>query len=985
MRKEFFIGKIILLLIISAYCNITFGQELNVTGTITEKANNQPIPGVTILIKGTTKGVTTDIYGKYTIKAENNDILVFSFIGFLPVEETVNGRSIIDVAMAEESTQIDELIVIGYGTQKKSDKTGAVAQVTAEELNKGALQDPIQSLSGKTAGVLITKRGGDPNGGFSVKIRSQASLFAGTEPLYVIDGVPGVDPTSISSDDIESFNVLKDASSSAIYGATGANGVIIITTKKGKKGKIGESVEFSSSLSVDNVAKKLDLLNASQIRKYVNDNGLSSSFVDGGASTDWQDELYRIGKTQNNNISLSGGDENNNFRVSLANSKFEGVIKGSSKDRTTGRINFSHKMFDNKFTVSATASGTVEKNYFVKYDGNGRQDVIWQALQRNPTDSVYNSNGDYKEVLRDFGYVNPLGVISDIQNEKSQKKLLGNISTDWEIFKGFKHWLSLSYTRDDEESYYFEPSGGYSNPVGLGSRSFYNTERKYLETTLSYNKDLFTNQNLSIIGGYSYQFDTNTGIKAYGEGPTSNLIKSYNLATLNLVKSGDISSRYNTVNKISYFGRVIYNIDSKYIITATLRRDGSSKFGANNRWGNFPSASIAWNIKKEVFMNQFEFLDQLKLRVGYGVAGNDKIPSNAYRPIIGPTGTTFDFESGQYIPQYTATYNANPNLQWEENKELNFGLDFGLFKNKLSGSFEFYRRKTTDLLVDIPARLSSQAYPRIWINGGDFSSSGFEANIQYFAISTKKLDWKTQFSFSTFKQKIDRIDHDFTGQNNKQGWLQGRGLVGDENWTQYIKEGWELGTFYMPEYAGISSTGKYLFYTAAGGVTSILQNAERRVVGHALPKFEVGWTNSFNIYKYFDLSFSFRAVYGGDVLNVTRLILSNPTQLPTLNALTEALDNAQKGLKSAPIINSLFLEDGSFIRLENLSLGYTFNKFKNNNYRVRFNITANNLFIITRYKGTDPEMTYTGLSFGIDNFNVYPKTRSIMFGVTLTL
>lgn len=986
MKKEFFIRKFILLLIISTYCNISFGQGLSVSGTVTDIANN-PMPGVTILIKGTTKGSITDINGKYSIKAENNDILVFSFVGYLPVEEKVNGRTIIDVALAEVTKEIDELIVIGYGTQKKSDKTGAVAQVTAEDLNKGSLQDPIQSLSGKTAGVLITKRGGDPNGGFSVKIRSQASLFASTEPLYVIDGVPGVDPTTISSDDIESFNVLKDASSSAIYGATGANGVIIITTKKGKKGKIGENVEFSTTLSIDKVAKKLDMVNADELRQYVSDYNLTSKFVDGGSDTDWQDQIFRTGKTQTYNVSLSGGNEINNFRVSISNMKFEGVIKGSQKERTIGRINFSQKMFNEKFTVSATASGTVEKNNYIKYDGNGRQDVIWQALQRNPTDPVYDSEGKYYEVIRDFGYCNPLAVIDDIQNQRNAKRMLGSISTDWEILSGLKHWLSLSYTRDDDETFYFEPLNSWSAPEGYGNRKTHNTETKFIESTLTYNKDIFGNHNINAIGGYSYQFDTYTGISAQGKGPTSNIIQSYNLATLNLVKQGDVSSYYSTVNRISYFLRVIYNIDSKYIFTATIRRDGSSKFGANNRWGSFPSASIAWNIKRESFLDNINFLDQLKLRVGYGVAGNDKFDSHAYMPIIGPDGTTFDYESGEYIPKYTATYNANPDLKWEENRELNFGLDFGVFKNKLSGSIEYYRRKTNNLLIPIKVEGNpAYSYPKLWINGGDFSSSGFEANLQYFALSTKHLEWKTQISFSTFKQKIERLDSKWSADNNKQGWLNGRGLVGDENWTQYIKEGWEIGTFYMPEYAGISPTnGKYLFYTAAGGVTSVLQNAERRVVGNALPKFEIGWSNSFNIYKNFDLNFSFRAVYGGDVLNVSRLILSNPNQLPTLNALTEAIDNANKGLTSAPIVNSLFLEDGSFIRLENLSIGYTFNKFKNSNYKLRFNITGNNLFILTKYKGTDPEMTYTGLTFGLDNFNVYPKTRSIMFGITLTL
>lgn len=977
--------KIPVLFVLMLFGITASSQEILVSGTVTDALDGSPLIGVTVLVKGTTNGAITDINGKYSIKVTKDAILSYSFIGYETQEISPSGRAIIDIVLKEETKQIDELIVIGYGTQKKSDKTGAVAQISADELNKGVLQDPIQSLVGKSAGVLITKKGGDPNGGFSVKIRSQASLFASTEPLYVIDGVPGADITAISPDDIESFNVLKDASSSAIYGANGANGVIIITTKKGKSGKIGENIEFSSTLSIDNVAKKLNLLSASQLRSYVEDYGYSSTFIDGGANTDWQDQIYRTGITQTYSTSLSGGNDFNNFRTSLNQTKYEGVIKGSSKERTIGRINFSQKMFDNKLTFSATATGTVEKNNYVKYDGNGPQDVIWQALQRNPTDPVYTTDEKYYEIKRDFQYDNPLALISEIQNQRNAKRILGSISTDWEVIKGLKHWLSLSYTRDDEEWFKFEPQNGWANPVGNGKREFKNTEKKYLESTLTYNKDLFTNHNLNVVAGYSYQFDLYTGISAYGEGPTSNIIKSYNLASLNLVKQGDITSYDNTVNRISYFGRIIYNIDSKYIFTATLRRDGSSKFGANNRWGSFPSASVAWNIKKESFMNDFDFLDQLRLRVGYGVAGNDNFSSHAYMPVIAPDGTTFDYESGTYVPKYTSKYNANPDLKWEENRELNFGVDFGFFKNKVSGSFEYYRRKTVDQLVDVPKWKPEQVYPQVWINGGDFSSSGFEANIQYFAVTSKNLEWKTSLSFSTFKQKIDRLDSKWSANNNKKGWLQGRGLVGDQNWTQYIQEGWALGTFYMPEYAGISSDGKYLFYTAAGGVTRNIDMAERRVVGHALPKFEIGWSNSFTFYKNFDLNFSFRAVYGGDVLNVTRLIMSNPTLLPTINALDEALGNAKKGLTSAPIVNSLFLEDGSFIRLENLSLGYTFSKFKNNNYKLRFNITGNNLLLITKYKGTDPEMTYTGLEFGIDNFNVYPKTRSIMFGITLTL
>lgn len=962
-------------------------QNITVSGTVTDSKDGSSIPGVSILIKGTTIGTITDIDGKYTLEAEPTAILVYSFVGYQVIEIKVAGRTKIDVVMEEEAKKLDEVIVIGYGTQRKTDKTGAVAMVTSAELNKGVMQDAIQSLVGKTPGVLITKKGGDPNSGFSVKIRSQASLFTSTEPLYVVDGVPGVDPTTIAPEDIESFNVLKDASSSAIYGASGANGVVIITTKKGKAGKVGSNVEFSSTLSFDKVARRMDLLTASDMRAFIQEFNYDASY-DGGANTDWQDEVYRTGVTQSYNTSITGGNEFSNFRASLNHTVNEGVLKGSSKERTNGRLNYRNQLFDNRLIINAVASGTVEKNKYIKYSGWGNQDIIFQMLQRNPTDPVYDSLGNYHQSRREFNYSNPLAVIDELQNERSAKRFMGNISSDWEIVKGFKHWLSISYARDDDESWYFEPAGGWSAPEGYGSRTFNNKEVKTLESTFTFNKEVMAGQNLNVIAGYSYQEELYTGISAHGSGPTSNLLRAYNLTTLNLVKQGDISAYYNTVNRIGIFGRINYNIDSKYILTATLRHDGSSKFGKNNRWGSFPSASVAWDIKKESFMDNIVPVEQLKLRIGYGVAGNDKLSSNhAYMPEIGPNGTTFDFESGEYVPRYTATYSANPDLKWEENRELNIGLDFGLLNNKISGSLEVYRRTTNNLIVDVDVQGNpAYAFDRLWINGGKFKSSGFEAYVQYFALNLPMMDWKTQFSFSSFNQEIVSLNESWKEDNNKKGWITGRGLVGGENWSQYIQEGWELGTFYMPEYAGLSSDGKYLFHTAAGGVTREIDKAERRVLGHALPAFEMGWSNYFTLYKNIDFSFAFRAVYGADVLNATRLYFGNPNVLPNLNALQEAVSEKRRGVTSMPVINNMYLEDGSFIRLENISLGYTFDKFPAHTFeKLRVAVTANNLFLITKYKGADPEMTYSGLDFGIDNYNVYPKTRSIMFGLTLTL
>jgi TonB-linked SusC/RagA family outer membrane protein len=483
MKKEFFIRKIFILLIFSTYCNIAFGQGANVGGTITDKANGSPMPGVTVIIKGTTKGVISDIDGKYSLKAENTDVLVFSFVGYLSQEAQVNGRAIIDVALSEETKQIDELIVIGYGTQKKSDKTGAVAHITSEELNTGAMTDPIQSIQGKLSGVSISKKGGDPNSGFAVTIRGAISISGSTDPLYVIDGIPGADPTTIASEDIESYNVLKDASSTAIYGSRGSNGVIIITTKGGKNNK-GSLVEFNSYFSLDKVAKRLDLMTADDWRAYATSKGLT--FNDGGANTDWQSAMFRNGVSHTNNFAISGGNENSSYRVSFTESNYKGVVIGSDKKRQIGRIDLTQKGLENRLTVITSLSGTLEGNNYISYGGNGQNDVLFQAYQRNPSDPIYNSDGSFYELQRDFNYWNPVAIVKKIQDQRDAKRFTGNIKADLDIFKGLVASINLGYFRNDNENFYFQPTTLASNPLGFGKRSYDNYYSKILESTIAY-------------------------------------------------------------------------------------------------------------------------------------------------------------------------------------------------------------------------------------------------------------------------------------------------------------------------------------------------------------------------------------------------------------------------------------------------------------------------------------------------------------------
>jgi iron complex outermembrane receptor protein len=614
--------------------------------------------------------------------------------------------------------------------------------------------------------------------------------------------------------------------------------------------------------------------------------------------------------------------------------------------------------------------------------------VLYQAFQRNPTDPVYNEDNDFYETQRDFNYYNPVALIEQIQNTRDAKRFLGNLKADFAITKDLVAGVNLGYIRDDSESFYFEPSsvrGGTT--AGYGKREYTNFESKILETTLNYSKS-FGGNNVEAVVGYSFQEDRNDGLGAQGREPLSDFVQSYNIKTFNDVTVGDIWSWYETNRLISFFGRAVYNYNNKYYATATIRRDGSSRFGANQKWGWFPSGSLAWNLQQEDFLKDVDILSMLKVRAGFGLSGNQEIGNYHSIGIVNIDGTTVNFETGEDAVRFSQAYNDNPDLKWEENAEVNIGIDFGFNRNKIAGSIEYYYKSTYDLLaeysVPVPPNISSLT----WANAGNILNQGIELNVDYFAVSNTNFTWKTSFVFARNKQKVVSLSgegFEWTEGDQKEGWLSGRGLVGDQNWTQLIEEDYELGTFYMPEYAGLSQDGKFLFWTAAGGVTRNVEDAERRVVGTALPDFEAGWSNYFTFFKNFDANVTIRGVYGNDILNVTRMVFENPTILPTLNTLTSVLDEIDRGLTDAPKVNSYYLEDGSFIRLDNISIGYNVNTQESEWVKkLRVYISSNNLYTLTGYSGIDPETSYDGQSFGLDMYNVYPKTRTLTFGVNIT-
>ncbi len=984
-----FLQKILPFLVVLFAFSAAIGQTGTISGIVKDKSTGETLPGANVIIKGTITGGVTDFDGRYVIEkvTAGNVEVEASFIGYVaqPIKVTVvaGQTATINFNLATDAIALAETVVIGYGIQKKSDRTGAVSNITSAELNQGVLTDPVQGIQGKIAGVLVSKKGGDPNAGYDIKIRGSSTLSTSTSPLYVVDGVPGVDPTTIASEDIESFNVLKDASSSAIYGSRGSNGVIIITTKRGKDGKGKTQVDFNTYLSMDNVANRLDLLNATQVRDYVKKNNIN--FSDGGANTDWQDEIFRQGTSKNYALSVSGGDKNSSFRTSLSHQDFTGAVIGTQKVRTIGRVNVDQKAFDDKLTISAGISGTFENNDYIDYGGNGPNDVLYQAYQRNPTDPVYDTNGQYYEIEREFQYYNPVAIVNEIQNERSAKRFFGFFKADLDIYKGFSAGINLAYTRDDYESFYFEPTTlRLGKHEGFAKRQYNNNDTKILETTLRYVKE-FNRHNINLVGGYSFQEDGNTGFFAQGKAPFVNNVESNDLSLMQNVVAGDVKSWKGENRLISFFGRGIYNFDSKYFFTATIRRDGSSKFGENNKWGWFPSASAMWNITNEDFLKEVDFVSALKLRVGYGITGNQEIGNYNGLEYYQAAGNTINFETGEPAILMQFAHSANPNIKWEENSELNIGLDYGFFNDKISGSIDYFQKKTYDLLGQYSVPVPPYPVDKIYANVGEFKVNGVEISVQAYPVRNKNLDWKTSVVFSSYKQDVVSLSNDeFKMEELHEGWLSGRGLVGDLNWTQIVKPGMSLGTWYMPEYAGLSSDGKFLFYTASGGVTRELDKAERRNVGSAQPKFELGWSNYFTFYKDFDASFAFRGVFGYKVFNTTKLIFGNPTWLPNINVLQTALDEEARGLTDDPKLSSYYLEDGTFIRLENVSIGYNIKNIKViKNIRIYF--ASNNLLTFTKYSGVDPEISPSGLSFGLDQYNVYPKTRTFTFGLNVTL
>lgn len=978
MRRVLFSSALLLV------SSLTFAQS-NVSGTVKD-ANGEPLIGVSVLEVGTQNGAVTDMYGNYKLNVKPGAKLKISYIGFTP--QTVKAGSNSQIVLQEDNTALNEVVVVGYGTMRRKDLTSSVTTVSSKDLNQGVFTDPGQMLQGKVAGLVVTTTG-DPSGTPSITLRGSSSLREGSamQPYYVIDGIPGMDISMVAPDDIESIDVLRDATATAIYGSKAANGVIIITTKNGAEGKT--NVTYNAYVAVDNILKKLDMASASQLR------AAGEVVEDAGADTDWQDEVLRTGFSHNHNLSITGGNKQTKYVASLSYMNHQGVVRGTGMNRFNGRALVTTKVLKDRLSLSVGINAMQGKFNGVP-TGNDGTSVLDAMNYYSPTNPVRNEDGTWYQSYVGSQNFNPLSMIHEDSNDTEWKRMQFTGKASLKIIDGLIWNANYSYnTRQNVYSYY-NSSQSQLPYGGKNGKAFRNTRTGHdqtFETYFNYEKTFNMVHKLGLMAGYSWEERTNGdgfGLAVYNFYDDALGYKNLKYGNLIHGMSDVDSGTEETVRNISFYGRINYSYDSRYMLQATIRRDGSSVFGANNRWGTFPSVSAAWNISEEDFMKGSIF-NQLKLRLGYGVSGN-ALGFGAYSAVAtyGLDASSSFTYNGETFYKLIATKNANPDLKWESTGMFNVGLDFAFLDSRLSGSIEFYNKKTTDLIWNYPVSTNIYPYGEMNANVGDITNTGIEFTINAVPVQTKDFRWTTTLNLSHNRNKVNKLSNSTYSVKYRNWGNPNIAGIASNGEVERIMEGEALGTFWTYEWAGYNSNGQSQFYVhdpetgeRTGELTTDPKDTDKTKVGSALPKLTYGWNNTL-IYKNWSLTAFFQGNIGNKIMNATRAHYSSRSLLAGgKNVLSYVLDDPNwKTDDHYNYPSDRYLENGSYLRLSTLTLGYTFKDLGGWLQSIQVYGTAKNVFTITGYKGLDPEVNLGGLQPGLDlRETFYPHTRSFIFGV----
>lgn len=1000
-----------------------------ISGTVVDSETGETIPGVNIIIKNTTQGTVTDIDGKFSMEVRSEDVVVFSFVGYIKQEVPVGDKTKLDVSLVSNAQELGEVVVIGYGVRKKDDVTGSVSTVKASELTEFPTLDALQAVQGRAAGVDIqSDNGGEPGAPISISIRGNTSINASSTPLIVVDGFVGAEMPQAG--DVESMQILKDASATAIYGSQGANGVILVTTKKGKSGAM--NVDFNATYSFQNTTNKLDLLNASDFANYQNqiraNQGNTTPYVQGEYDTDWQDEIYTQGSTQNYQLSFSGGTDKINYYASGTYYDQTGILVNSGYQRATFLANIDAQVTDRlKLGMNLTGGQSLKNGVPTQSDGSvtvGGDDVVSLAMRFAPDKGIFNDDGTFTTNDQIGDEVdNPYAVATARDDDTELENFRANVFANYEIMEGFTFKTTFGLSTENEFNGIYMPRTLLVTAGGINGRAIMSQNKKkniLSESYLTYTRDI-AKGTLTLLGGYSYQNVVNNGFYNEGTGTISDAFSYYGLYTATSLIQPTAGEIYKTKKEIqSQFGRVNYDWDNKYLLTATVRRDGASNFAENHKYAIFPSAALGWRVSNEDFMQGVEAISNLKLRLSYGVTGNPSI--DPYQSLAS-LAIIYASSNGETVPAITPNQPANPDLKWESSYQTNLGVDLGLFEGRIALSVDYYNIDTKDLIMTDNGVPWYFGYynPEILTNVGQINNEGVEISLYTKNVNNQDFTWSTDFVFSRNKNTVVSLINgaDWFGNAAPNYFSVDRSYI--------LREGEEVGLFWGYDYAGVYQggdipegtalipasyddngnpvAGEPLFYDLSGEddmPDGTIDSDDRTIIGNPNPDFTWGITNYFT-YKNFDLSIFFQGSHGGEIFNMTNVQLDNGDANTTYDYYQNAwtpdntnTDDPRVGNASFREISSRFVENGSYVRLKNLAIGYNLPKdvvAKIGLEKLRLSVSAQNLLTFTKYSGLDPEVNYYGAS-GDNNtssntvrgfdFGNYPTVRSISFSLNLT-
>lgn len=967
--------------------SLTALAQQKVMGKVKD-SSGEPVIGASVVVKGNnTMGTITDFDGNFMLDVPAKSVLVISYIGYVTQEVPTAGKNSLEIVLKEDTKTLDEVVVIGYGTQRKGDVTSSVASVKADNFVKGAVKDVGQLIQGKVAGLAITNPNGDPTGSTQIRLRGTNTIGgANTAPLVLIDGIPG-ELGTVAPEDVESVDVLKDGSAAAIYGTRGTNGVILITTKQAKGVDINQ-VEYNGYVSTSLIAKKLDMLNADEFRTLYPDQ-------DHGADTDWIDEISRTPVSHVHNLSLMGGNSKTNYIANLNYASRQGIMKKSDFESFQGRIEVTHRMFDDKLKLKFGLFGKKNQMESTTSGGSFRGWVYGQATRRNPTDPVRNEDGTWNENVSKFEYENPLALLYEAEGNVKKTQLRYNGNIVYNPIKDLTLSAVFSYIRDNMNRGYGETLNHISalrdGLAGWSSVGAYTKMEKLMELTAQYNKEIGAHK-FSVLGGYSYNETDFEELWIDNYGFQDDYFGGWhNIGIGSALKDGkaNIGSKKTPTNLIGFFGRATYSFKNRYLLMGALRYEGASQlWGTDNAWGLFPSISVGWRITEEAFMKNQKIFDDLKLRVGYGVTGSQ--PKDPFLGVAMLKYGSYAFVNGNWVQTIVPASNPNPDLKWEEKKETNIGLDFVSWGGRLSGSIDYYNRDVDGLIYEYGVPTPPNLYNKTMANGGTMRNRGVEVLVTVVPVQNKDFEWSTTGTFSLNSNKlislsgsIFKSDYDYFNT----GTVEYSGQVAD---SHRVQVGESIGNFYGFKVVDVDSEGRWIYEDRNGELVNYKDFThapeDKHVIGNGLPKWYAGWNNTLR-YKNFDLNVTMRGAFGFQIINGGRMNYENvknsrfENRLKSVNDLVFGKHTLSPEVE--PEFNSYYVEDGDYWKIDNITLGYSFGQVGKYIKSLRIYGSVLNALTITGYKGIDPEVSTDGLTPGYDTRDRYPSVRSFTFGVNV--